>query len=189
MRRISVVLAIGCLAGAATASARLPSPKRGVIVAGQSIGGVALGMDHSKVFQLWGHTTCFAGGDVCYWYGPGSQSYAERASVGFHNGKVNNVSVNAGTTGTSQKFKPGELSTWKDRFGNHLGSFVGVAEGDYRRAGFPVRPNPSEGVNGFDMTHGRITTRFGGFGVGPSRHLVRYIEIYCVPSASGSGCP
>jgi hypothetical protein len=187
MKRVAVVLAIGCVACPAIASAKLPNPRTTRIVAGHSIGGVALGMSRSAVFARWGHASCSVG--VCVWRGPGNASYAENARVGFYKGKANNISINAGTTGISQKFKPGELSTWKDRFGNHLGSVVGVAEGDYRRAHFPVKPNTSEGVNGFDMTQGRITTRYGGFGIGPSRGHLRYLEIYCVPDANGGGCP
>jgi hypothetical protein len=188
-RIVCCVLAIGFVASTGTAAARLPSPESTLIVQGHSIGGVALGMSESAVFARWGHTTCFSGA-VCYWYGRGNQSHAERASVGFHNGKVLNVSINAGTTaGTSERFKPGVLSTWKDRFGDHLGTNVGVAERAYRRAHAPVRPNPSEGVAGFDMTVGRITTRFASFGIGPTPELLRYIEIYCVPDQHGGGCP
>jgi hypothetical protein len=186
MKRIAVVLAMGCFVCPAIASAKLPSPKRTSIVPGHSIAGVALGMSQHAVFALWGHASCSSG--VCVWRGPGNPSYAENARVGFYKGKVLNISINSGTTGISGKYKPGMLSTWKDRFGIHLGSFEGLAEGKYRHArGF--RPNPSEGVMGFDVTVGRITTRFSSFGIGPSRDLLRYIEIYCVPTPSGGGCP
>ena len=186
MRRIAVVLAIGCFMCPVIASAKLPSPQRTTIVPGRSIAGVALGMSQHAVFARWGHASCSSG--VCVWRGPGNPSYAENARVGFTNGKVLNISINAGTTGTSGKYKAGTLSTWKDRFGIHLGSLEGVAENRYKHArGF--RPNPSEGVMGFDVTVGRITTRFSSFGIGPSAHLLRYIEIYCVPTPSGGGCP
>lgn len=186
MKGIAVVMAVGCLACTAVAGAKLPSAKRTSIVPGHSIAGVALGMSQHAVFATWGHTSCALG--VCTWRGPGNPSYAENARVGFVKGKVNNISINAGTTGTSGKFKAGSLSTWKDRFGDHLGSVVGAAEGKYRHAaGF--RANPSEGVMGFDITVGRITTRFSSFGIGPTPTLLRYIEIYCVPDQHGGGCP
>jgi hypothetical protein len=179
-------LAIGCVGLTGVAAAKLPSPRTTRIVPGHSIGGVALGMSQGAVFRLWGHTNCSLG--VCAWRGPGNPSYAENARVGLHNGKVLNISINAGTTGTSGKFKAGQLATWKDRFGIHLGSHKGGAEARYRHAaGF--RLNPSEGVMGFDITVGRITTRFSSFGIGPSPDLLRYVEIYCVPDQHGNGCP
>jgi hypothetical protein len=189
MKRIALGIAVACLACPAVAAAKLPSAKRTSIVPGHSIGGVALGMSEHAVTGLWGHGKCFSAGAVCYWYGPGNQSHAEHAAVGFFHGKVQNVSISAGTTaGTSEKFKAGELSTWKDRFGIHLGSNKAVAEARYRHAaGF--RLNGSEGVMGFDVNVGRITTRFSSFGIGPTPNLLRYIEIYCVPTPSGGGCP
>jgi hypothetical protein len=182
-RWFGVVIAL--LALPAAASAKLPSPRHTLIVPGESIAGVALGMNQAQVFHRWGHTSCFSRGQVCYWYGPGSQVHAERASVGFTKGKVLNVAISAGTRGNNLKFVPGPLARWKTDKGIHLGSFKGSVRTAYRSA----RANDSEGVKGFDLLEGRITTRFSSFGIGANPDQLRYIQIYCVPTPSGGGCP
>ncbi len=179
MKRIAFAVAIGCLACTAIAGAKLPQPRTTLIVPVKSIGGVGIGMTKPAVFRLWGHTSCFGGGEVCYWYGPGSQLHAERAAVGFHNGKVTNVSINAGTT-ASQKFVPGKLSTWKTDKGIHLGSSAASVGTAYRHTA-GLRKNDSEGVRGWDIIHGDDTMRFGGFDIGPSKGRLRYIQLYCTP--------
>ena len=179
MKRIAFLLTIGCLAGPAVASAKLPHPSATLIVPVRSIGGVGIGMSKAAVFRHWGHTSCFGGGEVCYWYGPGSQLHAERAAVGFHNSKVTSVSINAATT-ASQKFVPGQLSSWKTDKGIHLGSFASSVGTAYRHTG-GLRKNDSEGVRGWDIIHGDDTLRFGGFDIGPSKGRLRYIQLYCTP--------
>ena len=177
MKRIALVLAVGCVACPTIAAAKLPHAGSTLIVPVRSIGGVGIGMSRAAVFARWGHTSCVGAGVVCNWYGPGSQLHAERATVGFHNGKVNSVSINAATT-ASQKFVPGKLSTWKTDKGIHLGSTKGSVGTAYRHTA-GLRANNSEGVNGWDIVHGDDTLRFGSFDIGPSKGRLRYIQLYC----------
>lgn len=170
-------IAIGCLAAPAAAAAGLPHPRSTLIVPGTSLAGVKLDMNMNQVFHQWGSTGCMAG--VCTWLGPGNAAHAERATVSFVDGKVFEVTINAGTSGTNEKFKPGQLSTWKTAKNIQLGSLKSAVKRAYPAA----RPNNSTGVAGFDLQSGIHFTRFSSFGVGPSANRLRYIELFCNSAA------
>ena len=139
------------------------------------------------MFHRWGHTSCIAGGELCQWYGPGDPSHAERATVSFTNDKVLNVAINAGT-GKNLRFVPRGAVDVEDAVRHP----PRVVRGRRRRSVSPLggfMPNNGEAVMGFDLNVGRITTRFASFGSGPSRNLLRSIQIYCVPNPNGTGCP
>jgi hypothetical protein len=181
LRRATVavgVLAVGATLWPAVGAAKLPHPKRTLIVPGKSIAGIKLGMTQAEVFHLWGRTGCMAG--FCTWTGPGSAGHAERAVVSFAGGSVIEVAINAATTnGTSEKFKPGTLSKWKTAKNIHLGSQKAAVKRAYPRA----KANNSTGVNGFDLfttgAGGLNVTHFSSFGVGPSATRLRYIQLAC----------
>jgi hypothetical protein len=154
----------------------LPQPKTTRIVPGVSIGGIKIGMNQTQVFHEWGHTGCIPG--LCTWTGPGNASYAERATVSFVKGSVIQVAISAGTTGLSQKFKPGTLSKWKTGKNVALGSTRGSVKKAYPAA----KANNSTGVAGWDLFGGRHYTRFGSFGIGPSADRLRYIQLACTIS-------
>jgi hypothetical protein len=166
-------VAIGCLAAAASSSAKLPSPKTTLIVPGRSIGGVKIEMTQTQVFHEWGRTSCIPG--LCTWQGPGNPSHAERATVSFYHGKVIQIDINAGTSGTNLKFKPGVLSRW--RTGKNIG--LGSMRAAVKRAYPAAKANNSTGVAGWDLFSGRRLTRFSTFGLGATPDRVRYIELAC----------
>jgi hypothetical protein len=173
-RRIGVgCVAIGCLAVPAVAVARLPHPRTTLIVPGKSLAGVKLDMTKSQVFHLWGSTGCMAG--FCTWQAPGNPGHAERATVSFADGKVIQVTINAGTSGTNEKFTPGQLSKWKTAKNIHLGSVKSAVKRAYPAA----KANNSTGVAGFDLQSGIHFTRFSSFGVGATPDRLRYIELFC----------
>ncbi len=161
---------------AVSASARLPHPRTTLIVPGSSIGGVKLAMNRSQVFHQWGSTTCIPG--VCTW-AAGSAFGAERATVSFYQGEVIQVDINAGTSGTSLRFKPGVLSRW--RTARHIS--LGSTKAAVKRAYPSARANRSTGVNGWDLFYGGGAglhfMRFSTFGAGISSDRVRYIELAC----------
>jgi hypothetical protein len=166
-------LVIGCLVWTAAASARLPHPKTTLIVPDVSIAGVKIDITQAQVFHLWGRTTCIPG--LCTWQGPGNPAHAERATVSFHNGKVIQIDINAATSGTNEKFTPGQLSKWKTAKNIHLGSTKAAVKRAYPSA----RAYNSTGVNGWDLFSGVHLTRFSSFGVGATPNLLRYIELAC----------
>jgi hypothetical protein len=173
-RIVSGALVVGCLAWPALAAGKLPSPKSTLIVPGVSIAGVKLGMTQTQVFHEWGHTGC--GHGVCTWTGPGDPAHAERATVTIVNNGVIQIDINAGTTsGTSEKFKPGELSKWKT--GKNIG--LGSQKSAVKRAYPHAKANPSTGVDGYDLFNGAVLTRFSSFGIGASADRLRYIELAC----------
>ena len=144
---------------------------------GTSIGGVKLGMTKAQVFHLWGSTGCGAG--FCTWWGSGNHSHAERATVTFYANHAIQIDINAGTTGTNVKFRPGELSTWKTA--KHIG--LGSMKQAVKRAYPAARANNSTGVAGYDLYFGAGInlhyTRFASFGFGASANRLRYIELAC----------
>lgn len=169
---------VGCVAIAWTvfptvAAARLPNPKTTLIVPGRSIAGVKIGMNHTQVFHRWGSTHCIPG--LCTWQGHGKPSHAERATVSFYRGSVIQIDINAGTSGTNVKFKPGQLSKWKTGKNIHLGSTRDAVKRAYPAA----KANNSTGVAGWDLFGGRHFTRFSTFGVGATPNRLRYIELAC----------
>lgn len=166
-------LAIGCLACPAVALARLPSPKTTLIVPGTSIAGVKIGMSQTQVFHAWGRTSCTLG--LCTWLGPRNQLRAERATVSFVKGKVIQVDINAATSGTNEKFTPGQLSKWKT--GKNIG--LGSTRAAVKRAYPAAKANNSTGVAGWDLFGGRHYTRFSSFGIGATPNRLRYIELAC----------
>jgi hypothetical protein len=173
-RALGCAVLLGGLIGAPAAEAKLPSPKSTLIVPGVSIAGVKLGMTQSQVFHEWGHTGCIPG--LCTWTGPGNAAHAERATVSFFNGSVIQIAINAGTTNsTDEKFKPGELSTWKT--GKNIG--LGSQKSAVKRAYPHAKANNSTGVAGYDLFDGKVLTRFSSFGVGASADRLRYIELAC----------
>ena len=172
-RMIIGCVAIGSMAVAAVSAARLPSPKTTLIVPGRSIAGVKIGMNQAQVFHRWGSTHCIPG--VCTWQGHGNASHAERATVSFYKGSVIQIDINAGTSGTNLKFKPGQLSKWKTGKNIHLGSTRGAVKRAYPAA----KANNSTGVAGWDLFGGRHFTRFSTFGVGATPNRLRYIELAC----------
>jgi hypothetical protein len=171
-----LIVVAGCL-GAGLASAKLPHPKRTAIVPGTSIGGVKLGMTQAQVFHVWGSAPCGAG--VCTWWGSGNRSHAERATVTFYAAHAIQIDINAGTTGTNEKFRAGQLSKWKTS--KHIG--LGSTKQAVKRAYPAARANNSTGVAGYDLFFGGGIglhyTRFSTFGVGASANRVRYIELAC----------
>jgi hypothetical protein len=176
-RWVVAAVLVACLSVASAAAARLPHPKRTSIVPGTSIGGVKLGMTKAQVFHLWGSTGCGAG--FCTWWGSGNHSHAERATVTFYADHAIQIDINAGTTGTNVKFRPGELSTWKTA--KHIG--LGSMKQAVKRAYPAARANNSTGVAGYDLYFGADInlhyTRFASFGFGASANRLRYIELAC----------
>ena len=166
-------LAIGCMAVPAVSAARLPNPRTTLIVPGRSIAGVKIGMNQTQVFHRWGRTGCIPG--LCTWQGAGNPSHAERATVSFYKGLVIQIDINAATSGTNLKFKPGQLSKW--RTGKNIG--LGSTRNAVKRAYPAAKANNSTGVAGWDLFGGRHLTRFSTFGVGATPSRVRYIELAC----------
>ncbi len=168
----------GGLVAAGAASAKLPHPRRTLIVPGTSIAGMKLGMTQSEAFHVWGSTGCVVG--VCTWWGPGSHVHAERATVSLYQDHVIQIDINAGTAnGTTEKFKPGTLSRWKTAKNIHLGSTKQAVKRAYPAA----RSNTSTGVAGYDLSFGSGIglhyTRFSSWGVGATANRLRYIELAC----------
>ena len=177
-RTILAALMVGGVIGTGAASAKLPHPRRTLIVPGTSIAGMKLGMTQSQAFHVWGSTNCPVG--VCTWWGPGSHVHAERATVSLYQGRVIQIDINAGTAnGTTEKFRPGTLSTWKTAKNIHLGSTKQAVKRAYPAA----RPNTSTGVAGYDLFFGSGIglhyTRFSSWGVGATPNRLRYIELAC----------
>jgi hypothetical protein len=166
-------IAVGCLMVPGVAGARLPHPRTALIVPGKSIAGVKIDMTQRQVFGQWGATSCSFG--RCLWRGPGNPSHAEQATVTFAAGVVVQIDINAGTSGTNERFKPGTLSKWKTAKNIHLGSPKSAVKRAYPAA----RANTSPGVDGFDLQSGIHFTRFSAFGIGATPNALRYIELAC----------
>ncbi len=164
---------IACSVWTPAASARLPQPRTTLIVPGVSIAGVKIDMTEAQVFHQWGRTTCIPG--LCTWQGSGNPSHAERATVSFYKGKVIQIDINAATSGTNERFAPGQLSKWKTAKNIHLGSTKAAVKRAYPAA----KANNSTGVEGWDLFSGAHLTRFSSFGVGATPNLLRYIELAC----------
>lgn len=173
-------LVLGALGAAAPAPAKLPKPRTTLIVPGKSLAGVKLGMTRAQVFGQWGSTTCIAAGALCEWYGPGARNRAEVARVGLLKGKVLNVSIQAGTTGSNSKFKGGTLSAWRTAKGIRLGSKKSAVARAYPAA----KLNDSEAVRGFDLFAGTSYTRFSSFGLGATPELLQTISVVREASAT-----
>jgi hypothetical protein len=170
---VSGAIAIGCLGAPAVAGARLPHPHSTLIVPGTSIAGVKIDMTQGQVFHQWGATSCSFG--RCLWRGPGNAAHAEQATVTFADGKVVQIDIDAGTSGTNERFAPGTLSKWKTAKNIHLGSPKSAVKRAYPAA----RANNSTGVDGFDLQSGIHFTRFSAFGLGATPNALRYIELAC----------
>jgi hypothetical protein len=114
---------------------------------------------------------------LCTWQGPGNPSHAERATVSFSSGHIIQIDIDAATSGTSEKFTPGQLSKWATGKNIHLGS----TRASVKRATPAAKANNSTGVAGWDLFNAatRHFTRFSSFGVGATPDRLRYIELAC----------
>jgi hypothetical protein len=180
LSRRTAILAVAALAGLAVPSAalaKLPKPKTTAIVPGVSIAGVKLDMTKAQVFAKWGSTSKCPGGGFCEWDGPGKAGQTERATVSFVNGKVSQIAIQAATSGSELKFKPGVLSKWHTAKGIALGSKKAAVKKAYPAA----MANTGEAVQGFDLFKGARPnlsyTRFSTPGFGATPTLLRSIVV------------
>jgi hypothetical protein len=164
------ILALALVALAATAPsafAKLPSPASMRIVPGRSIGGVRIGMDAATAVKKWGPGgSCAAAiASICTWAGTTKQG---TASLEVTNGKVSNITLEAGHKANFDPVYRGPITRWKTSKGVGIGSTLRKVLRKYKRAkatGGGVELRSGSLTTFFDSSGGRVAR----LSIGPSQ--------------------